>query len=519
MNAFEYLLPIDSRFELVKREIQTNQIHFYFHSNSKSACCPKCQKQSTHRHSRTRRKVRDLPISGREVFLHLQLQKWFCRTEECESLIFTETIDTAPAYQRNTIRVNDCLREMAFRTNCVQAAKLSKNLGLPTSHDTLLRLLYNTHLPTQTSPFIAIDDFAFRKGENYGTIVCDLLTHRPIALLNGRDQSTVTEWLKEQPKVYVVARDGSNTYKAAIATASSDILQVSDRFHLVQNLSKTTKEALTRVLPNLIEKKTEPVEKPQSIQAIVEPCLSKKEKEKWALVQEIKQAYHSGSSQREIARSFQMSRNTVKKYIELEKPMVYFREASVSKIIQPFYELVSVRVISGSTITSIYQELKTLGFKGSYSIVQRTVNQLKPKQPAFEPLPQQIPRKKVIYYFWKPYESLSNDQKRVMDIVLNDYPKTQPIYGFVQLFREVFSTFDLEKYLQLIPLFEQEETKEIKRYLRMLKEDKEAIKASFLYTFNTSIVEGQINRLKMIKRLMYGRASIKLLEKRVLFAG
>lgn len=287
----------------------------------------------------------------------------------------------------------------------------------------------------------------FVRGENYGTIVCDLKTHRPIALLNGRDQSIVTDWLKEQPKVYIVARDGSNTYKAAITSISPDIVQVSDWFHLVQNLSKTTKEALTRLLPSYIEEIEGPIEKSQSIQPIVDsPPLSKKEEERWALVQEIKQAHQSGSSQRAIARSFQMSRNTVKKYIELEKPMVYYREASVSKIIQPFYELITERTISGSTAISIYQELKTLGFKDSYSIVQRIVRQLKSKQPPSESLLQQIPRKKVIYYFWKPHECLSDNQKRVLDIALNEYPMTQPIYGFVQLFREVFSTLNLEKY-------------------------------------------------------------------------
>lgn len=153
MNVFEHLLPIDSRFDLIGQDTTATQIHFYFHSQSQSACCPKCQKLSTRRHSSTKRKIRDLPISGKEVFLHLCLQKWFCLHTKCSTIIFTETIDAAPAYQRNTVRVNDCLRELAFRSNCVQAAKLSKKLSLPVSHDTLLRLIYETPMPTQTSPF------------------------------------------------------------------------------------------------------------------------------------------------------------------------------------------------------------------------------------------------------------------------------------------------------------------------------------------------------------------------------
>lgn len=520
MNVFEYLLPIDSRFDLVRQEIQTTRIHFYFHSKSKSAHCPKCQKLSTHRHSHTKRKVRDLPISGKEVFLHLQLQKWFCRNEKCDTFIFTEIVDAAPAYQRNTVRVKACLREMAFRTNCLQAEKLSEKMGLPTSHDTLLRLLYDTPHSPKTSPFLAIDDFAFRKGETYGTIVCDLITHRPIALLNGRDQSTVTHWLKEQPKVYVVARDGSTVYKAAIASASSDILQVSDRFHLVQNLMKTTKEALTHLLPNYIEVSEELDEHSQRVKPITDPpSLSKKEEEKWAFIQEVKQAHQLGSSQRAIAKKYQISRSTVKKYIELEKPLFHYQEARISTIIQPFYKLVTEFTLNGKAATAIYQEMKSLGFTGSYSIVLKTVNQLKSKHLSANSLIQKTPRKKVIYYFCKPLECLNDKQKHVLELALSRYPKTQPVYEFIQNFREVYSTLNLKRFLQLLSFFEQEETKEIKRYLRVIKKDIEAVKESFLYTFNTSIVEGQINRLKMLKRLMYGRGSIELLEKRVLFAG
>lgn len=226
-------------------------------------------------------------------------------------------------------------------------------------------------------PFLAIDDFAFRKGDVYGTIVCDLRTNRPIALLNGRDTSTVTHWLKAQPTLYVIARDGSNAYKAAITATSPDIVQVSDRFHLVLNLSKTMKAALTRLLPSYIELHKEQAE-------IVEPTvstpLSSKEEEKWAFIQEIKQAHQAGTSQREIARNFKISRNTVKKYVEMERPMLYYRESKVSALIRPFYELVQKRTASGIAITAILKEIEGLGFKGSYSTVRKTVERLKPKK-------------------------------------------------------------------------------------------------------------------------------------------
>lgn len=128
-------------------------------------------------------------------------------------------------------------------------------------------------------------------------------------------------------------------------------------------------------------------------------------------------------------------------------------------------------------------------------------------------------KRKIIHYFWLFYEKLTESEQVNLNAVLLAYPTTQPIYAFVQLVRYTFSDIDLQTFLQIIHHFQSEETKEIKRYLNMVQGDLDAIKAAFLYTFNTSIVEGQINRLKMIKRMMYGRASISLLEKRVLFKG
>lgn len=116
---------------------------------------------------------------------------------------------------------------------------------------------------------------------------------------------------------------------------------------------------------------------------------------------------------------------------------------------------------------------------------------------------------------WRYYEKLAKQDHPILQAILIAYPETQPVYAFVQLIRAAFSDIDLQTFLQLIQRFQLEKTKEIQRFITTV----EAVKAAFLYTFNTSIVEGQINRLKLIKRMMYGRASIELLEKRVLFKG
>lgn len=196
-------------------------------------------------------------------------------------------------------------------------------------------------------------------------------------MLTGRDTATVTDYLKQQSKLYVVARDGSNSYKAAITAVSSTIVQVSDRFHLVQNLSKTLKDSLTRLLPAHIELHQETAE-------VIEPAnssvsLTSKEEEKWLLIQEIQKEHKEGISQRQLAKIYQLSRNTVKSYVEKEQPIQYHRETKISTLIQPFYEFVKEQFTLGIPITAILKELRHQGFTGSYSTVRKTVERLRPQ--------------------------------------------------------------------------------------------------------------------------------------------
>lgn len=171
--------------------------------------------------------------------------------------------------------------------------------------------------------------------------------------------------------------------------------------------------------------------------------LKPKEEEKWALIQEVKQAYQTGRSQREIARQFNMSRNTVKKYIEIKEPIVYYHESKISTLIRPFYEIVQERTENGMTVRAILKEIEGLGFKGSYSTVRKTVERLKPKKEPSVPLSKKMSRKKIILCFCRFYEQLTEKQHQVLQVTLSNYPETQPIYAFIQLLRVAYSTSDL----------------------------------------------------------------------------
>jgi len=122
-------------------------------SDSKTGRCPKCRHVSHKRHSAYMRIIDDLPIQGKHVQLYLKARKWFCTNIFCETKVFTERFEWLLPHGQRTVRLDAALRIIAFSTNCIEAAKGTRSLGMPVSHDTLLRLIHTTEMPTVQSPF------------------------------------------------------------------------------------------------------------------------------------------------------------------------------------------------------------------------------------------------------------------------------------------------------------------------------------------------------------------------------
>lgn len=174
---------------------QAAHTHVYIlKSSHKSCACPSCGKTSSRVHSRYTRFVQDLAIQQTSIHLQIQVKKFFCDSPTCSKRIFTERFSWLQSYQRKTSRLQDLLRKIVLSANCVTVSKVTELLGLRTSHDTLLRLLYKLELPTQqTLIYIEIDDFAFKKRNRYGTLIINQDTRRPVMILESRTKEHVTE--------------------------------------------------------------------------------------------------------------------------------------------------------------------------------------------------------------------------------------------------------------------------------------------------------------------------------------
>lgn len=252
LNAF---YPEES-FKITKVEQQENKILVKMKSITKTCKCPKCGSISNKYHGTYTRKVQDLPILGKNVQLEIKAYEYDCTNNECDIISVAENFNGfLDTYSRMTERCADFICTLAMETSCEGCARICKVLGINISGDSVIRLLLKRYekLPIpETGDVIGVDDFAYKKRHTYGTIIVNEKTHEPIALLDGRDGTTLREWLKNNKNVKVVTRDRASAYAKVISEELPDAIQVADRFHLHQNLLEAIKKALNHELPMTI---------------------------------------------------------------------------------------------------------------------------------------------------------------------------------------------------------------------------------------------------------------------------
>ena len=302
-------------------------------STAPSADCPICSQQAMRIHSRYRRALNDLPCFGQPSQIELEIRRFFCDNAVCPRKIFAERLpDVAESYARTTKRLHQTQIQLGMALGGEPACRFAQVLGMPCSADTLLRRIRSSSSPSPSpsnAHVVGVDDWAFRRGQRYGTILCDLEERRVIDLLPDRSADSLESWLKTQPQVEIISRDRGGDYAKGAKLGAPNAVQVADRWHLLKNAREALQKVIERNLrfvreavPSLANQKTSSFV--EALEDVVPPSeanqssklvsgKAERREHRLALYQQVIQLHQQKVPLREIARQLQVGRGTVRR--------------------------------------------------------------------------------------------------------------------------------------------------------------------------------------------------------------
>ena len=467
-------------------------------SSSRSAVCPYCQTCSQKQHSVYIRKPQALPCSDTPIQLILSVCRYFCHNPSCTHKTFAERIpDTAHFYARRTIQLEVLLKWIAFEMSAETTSRVCQRLQVQMSPDSVLRLIRKTDLSQDpTVRVLGVDDWATKKGQSYGTILVDLEKHQTIELLPDRTQTTLRGWLQKHPEVEIISRDRSFEYKAGIEMGAPQAQQVVDRWHLLHNFWEKLQESLPGQLKKL-----------QSHTEKKETASYQKRKKHFELVNYL---YAKCYSQRLIVRVLGINRGTVRRYLEdAELPAWQFRKPAASQL-DIYKDYLSMRWKAGcQDVSVLWRELQQKGYPGQRKSVAEYLQRFQ-KQTAFRSSGQ------LAWLLMKDAGGLQEEEKTYLQALFVENQKLSEIHQLVQLFQKMVSQKSPDLLDDWLMKMEACGVKKLQNFASGLRQDYGAVKAALSCDWSNGQVEGQVNRLKMIKHQMYGRANFDLLRLKVL---
>src|SRR5437660_611589 len=242
------LLALPEGMQIEQIQITENGLVIQIAATTPTSCCPLCSEPSSSIHCHYRRTLRDAPCAGRRVQLFLTVRKFSCCNPECSRKVFTERLPNfVEPWARMTMRCCQQITSIGLATCGKGGARLADRLGIHTTRLTILRRIMDLPLvPTGSVVYVGIDDFAFRRGYRFGTILVNMENHRVVDLLPDRQAETAAQWMRQQPDLMVVSRDRGGEYASAAREGAPQAIQCADRFHVVKNLSDAFQVLLAR---------------------------------------------------------------------------------------------------------------------------------------------------------------------------------------------------------------------------------------------------------------------------------
>lgn len=533
-----YLLPlVPDPLLVVGVEAVTDRLVVCVAPRPAPARCPECQTPSRRHHGHYERTLADLPWQGRPVRLRLRLQRFHCPNVTCPRRTFSENAhDVARPHARRCERLRELQRHLALALGGTPAARLAQRLAMPVSGDTLLRLVRAAPLPAYPEPrVVGIDEWAWRRGRSYGTIIVDLERHAVIDLLPDRDAASVAGWLRKHPSIEVVARDRAEVFAEGARAGAPQARQVLDRFHLLCNLSVALRAvvahhhaAIRAVGRALLGPK---IEAAQAVAQAARPltAIAARKRATHAPRQErhaeLRRLAKAGASVSGIARTLGLDRKTVRIWLRGDTPPSWQRRRVVPTVLDPYRADLEARWQSGCrNAAELARGLTRAGVDVRPRVVRDwAMKRRRASADTLDVMPGLSGAAR-----WRPLsvdrttrllqadpDSLGQEDRCFLDRLRAVAPSLEESATLAARFANLVRRRSGES---LEVWFAETAATPLEKFAAGLRRDVEALRGAITTPWSTSPVEGQIGRLKMLKRTMFGRAGFALLRQRVLAA-
>ena len=510
-------------------EHQDSETTFYAHTRGVSAVCPCCGNKSKSVKAYRPRKLQDVEFLNSHTTLVIEIRLFRCKNKNCVKKSFVEPLDVAQPYARMT---NDASRRIEY-ASLNQSARLASNTlamqNIRVSNSTCIRKvarLGEKNPKVTCSGYVAIDDWAFRKGHTYMCSIVDHYTGEVLAVFDGRYPRDVVRWLDSHPEIKLVTRDGSRDYASLIMEGRPEAIQVTDRFHLIKNLRETMVDAIRGMLGHKKEMQKYPYpEEEEALRMIKDDIAEMGVARHRCKVQEylkIRRLQEEGKSVPEIANALGLKSKRVLKLGKLHISKIL--SAEQRKAMAHSRELAAI--IAGGTISRQTVASRMMG-KLESKLVYRCMRRITSK---YTELRKRVRdnnrklqatgkcarlRKDVIWHY--VMTGKTNSEKLLK--LKTTHPQLNDVIVSCANFRSMIAAEDGSPGVDdWIVRAKQCQCLELHRFAEYIESDKEAVRKAYETKYSNAIMEGTVNKIKEIKRAMFNRAGIKLLRAKIIFA-
>ena len=509
------------------------------------ARCPRCGRESSRVHGRYQRLVADGAAGGRPLLIALSVRRFRCTDPLCAKATFAEQAEGLCArYLRRTLPLRETLARFGLELAGRAGARLAAGLGIPVHSSTVLRLVAALPgPPAAAAPRVTgVDDFALRKGRVYGTVVTDAETGQVIDLLPDREAATLEEWLKARPSPEVICRDRAGAYADGARQGAPGAVQVADRWHLWHNLAQHAARTAARHRECLREpapegehgREQEPAREPEQEQQREQERGREQQRGEHAGARRVRERYEQvrvlraqGTYLREIARLTGMSYGAAQRFARAaaagktadEVVAAAFGRRSALDDFKPY---LLRRAAEGAGPRQLHAEIRAQGCTAGYPAIRhflqtRTTRPARTASPRPRPAPGPPKTTEIAGWILRNPAALTSEEQASLDRARQRCPHLDALAGHAAAFAKLLTTRkgSLDDWISAV---EADDQPDLRSFTAGIRRDYDAVANALTLPYSSGRVEGAVNKIKMIKRQMYGRASFDLLRRRVLHA-